>query len=99
MPDQKFSIEDPVLAFDFLTGVFKKADTLGMDEGKLIVCLPHVLNKNAAQHSPSPSSHSRSGVLVCWPYAIQYMIHTYTTTKFIRCGNFEDGSKKDRDLC
>ena len=84
MRDHKFSGEDPVLVLDFLTRVVEEADTLGMSEGQLIVCLPHLLTKKAAQHFRSASSHSRSGGLVCWPDAVQYLLRTYATEQAIR---------------
>lgn len=84
MRDHKFSSEDPVSVFDFLTRVVKEAYTLGMSEGQLIVCLPHLLTTNVAQHFRSASSNSRSGGLVCWPDAVKYLFRTYSTEQSVR---------------
>lgn len=65
MRGHKFSGEDIVLVFDFLTPFVEEADTPGMSESQLIVCLPHLLTKNVDRLFRSASSHSRSGGLVC----------------------------------
>lgn len=43
MHDHKFIGEEPVSVFDFLPRVVEESNTLGMSEGLLIVCLPHLL--------------------------------------------------------
>lgn len=49
----KFSGEDTTIIFDFLRRLVRKADLTDMDEGQLIVCLPHMLTKIAASESRS----------------------------------------------
>lgn len=97
MHHHKFSGEDPILLFDFLTPVMQEADILaediglphygsagGMSEGQLIVCPLHLLTNKAAQHYRSSSSNGRSGGMVTWPEAVQYLLRTYTTEQSIR---------------
>lgn len=54
-----------------------------MSESQLVVCLPQLLTKNAAQHFRSASSHSRYGGLVCWTDAVKYLLRTYGTEQAI----------------
>lgn len=49
MKDFQFSGEDPILVFYFLSRLAEEADTLDMNEGQIMVCLPHMLTKNAAR--------------------------------------------------
>lgn len=82
--DHKFSGENPILVFDFLTRIVEGADTLGMSEGQLIVFYPHLLTKNAAQRYRSSSNNSRPGSILCSPEAAQYIHRTYATEKDTR---------------
>lgn len=84
MSDQNFSGEDPDLVFYFLTLVVEGSSTLGMNKGKLIVCLPHLVTENGSQQFRPTSSHRSSGGLVCCPNNIQYLLRTYATEQVIR---------------
>lgn len=44
MKEFKFSTEDPILVFEVLTCLDQEGDALDMNEGQVMVCLPHVLN-------------------------------------------------------
>lgn len=55
-----------------------------MSEEQRIVCLSHILNKNAAQNSRSASRHSFSDGLVCWTVDVQYVLRIYATEQDIR---------------
>ena len=76
MKEYKFSGEDPILIFDFLSRLVEEADTNGMSEGQLMVCLPHMLTTKAAQQYRSASNSSRSNGLKYWPVAVQYLLRT-----------------------
>lgn len=66
MRDHRFSGEDYVFVFDFLTRVVEEADTFGMNEKQLIVFLLDLLTKNAAHYFRSTSGHSCSRGMVCY---------------------------------
>ena len=84
MKEHKFSGEDPILVFDFLSRLVEEADTNGMSEGQLIVCLPHLLTKTAAHQYRAASNSSRSSGVRYWPEAVQYLLRTYATETAIR---------------
>lgn len=84
MKENKFTGEDPILIFDFLSRTVEEADTLAMNEGQLVTCLPHLLTKTAAQQYRSIASRSRSGTLTKWPEAVQYLLRTYATDRAIQ---------------
>ena len=84
MRDHKVSGEDPISVFDLFTRIVEEADTLAMSEGQLIVCLPHLLTKNAAQNYRYSSNNSGSGNTLRWPEAVQYLLRTYATEQAIR---------------
>jgi len=79
MKEYKFSGEHAILIFDFLSRLVEEADTNGMSEGQLMVCLPHMLTKTAAQQYRAASNSSRSSGLKYWPEAVQYLLRTYAT--------------------
>jgi len=45
--ESKFSGQDPILIFDFLTRMVEECDTLGMSEAQSFMALPHFLSDNA----------------------------------------------------
>lgn len=45
--DRKFSGEDPIVCFDFLTWLVEEANTFDISEGQLMVLLPHILSGSA----------------------------------------------------
>lgn len=49
MRDHKFPEEYLRLIFHFLSRLVEEADDIGMLEGHLIVCLPHLLTKTAGK--------------------------------------------------
>lgn len=40
---------DPILIIEFLSCLVEEAKIVNMSEGQLMVCLPHMLTKNAAR--------------------------------------------------
>ena len=84
MREYKFSGEDPILIFDFLSRLVEEADTNSMTEGQLMVCLPHMLTKSAAKQYRAACNSSRSAGLKYWPEAVQYLLRTYATETAIR---------------
>ena len=84
MREHKFDGEDPILIFDFLSRAVEEADTLAMNEGQLVICLPHLLTKTAAQRYRSIASRSRDGKMTRWPEAVQYLLRTYGTDRCIQ---------------
>ena len=47
MREQKFSGEYSIFVFDFLSREVEDADVLGMNEGQMVTCLPHLLRHTA----------------------------------------------------
>ena len=84
MREHKFDGEDPILIFDFLSRAVEEADTLAMNEGQLVICLPHLLTKTAAQRYRSIASRSRDGKMTRCPEAVQYLLRTYGTDRCIQ---------------
>ena len=84
MKEHKFSGEDAILVFDFLSRVVEEADVLGMNEGQLVTCFPHLLTKRAAQAYRAIASRGRGGSLTKWPEAVQYFLRTYGTDRAIQ---------------
>lgn len=75
----KFSREDAILIFDFLSLLLQEAYTLNMNEWQLILCLPECWKKSAArEYCSSPSGNGTDG-LPYWPEAVQYFLRTYAT--------------------
>lgn len=62
------------MVFDFLTRVVEEVKKIGMKEGKLIVCLPHLLTRTVAHHFGFVSRRNHSPGYFCWPDAVQYLI-------------------------
>lgn len=48
--DQRFSVEDPILIFEFLTRIVKEADTLDISKIQLVVLLFHLLAVSAGDY-------------------------------------------------
>lgn len=84
LKDHKFSGEDPIMVFDFLTRFVEEADTIGMSEGQAFVALPHFLTGTASQQFRASKNSSRSGGVSSWPEAVQYFIRTYATPATLR---------------
>ena len=84
MKEHKFSGEDPILVFDFLGRTVEEADTLAMNEGQLVICLPHLLTKTAAERYRSIAPRARGGQMTRWPEAVQYLLRTYGTDREIQ---------------
>ena len=82
--DSKFSGEDPILIFDFLSRFVEEADTLTMSEAQAFMALPQFLTGTARMQYRAARSGSRSGGLACWPEAVQYLLRTYATQGAIR---------------
>lgn len=66
MNDLKFSGEDQILFFDYLSRLVKEAEALYMNGGQLMVCTPHMLTKTAAHEYLSSSSENRIQRLPYW---------------------------------
>lgn len=58
--DRKFSGEDLILIFDFLTRLVEEADTLKVITDQLMVLLTHLITGNAGDQYRSASNGSRS---------------------------------------
>ena len=84
MREQKFSGEDAILVFDFLSRVVEEADVLGMKEGQIVTCFPHLVTKRAAQTYRAIASRGRGGSLTKWPEAVQYFLRTYGTDRSVQ---------------
>ena len=63
MREQKFSGEDYILVFDFLSRVVKETDMLGVYEGQMVTCLPHLLTNRVAKAYRAIASRGRGGRL------------------------------------
>lgn len=59
MVNHTFSGDDAVFVLYFHDRVAEESDTLGMNEWKLIVWLPHLQTKNASHNFRSASTASR----------------------------------------
>lgn len=70
MEDFKCSGEDTILMLDSLSRLIKEADTLDMNEGKIIVCLPHMWTITATREYRSSASVNRTDGLEYWPEAV-----------------------------
>ena len=82
--EHKFSGQDPVLVFDFLTRFTEEADLNRMSEAQAFISLPRYLTGNAEYQYRATRYGSRSGGVTCWPEAIQYFLTTYATPTAIR---------------
>ena len=84
MKDYRFSGEDPILIFDFLSRMVEECDILGLTEAQAYVVLPQFLTGKAAKQFRSTRNGARSGGVSCWPEAIQSLLRTYATPAAIR---------------
>lgn len=84
MKEFKFSGEDLILVFDFLSHLVEEADSIDINEGQLMVYIPHMLNKTATRKYRSNSSENRANVLEYWSEAMQYFLRAYSTDSAIR---------------
>ena len=82
--DFKFSGQDPILIFDFLTRITEEADINQMTEAQAFVALPRFLSGFAEVQFRSTRSGSCTGGVRCWPEAVQYLLSTYATPAAIR---------------
>ena len=79
MREHKFSGDDSILIFDFLSHVVEKADLLCINDGQLITCLPHLLTDHASKDYRVIASPGRGRRLMRWLEALQYFLRTYGT--------------------
>ena len=82
--ESKFSGQDPILIFNFLTRMVEECDTLGMSEAQAFMALPHLLSDNARTQFRAMQSGSRTSGVTCWPEGVQYILRTYATPAAIR---------------
>lgn len=80
----KFSAEDPIMVFDFLTRFVEEADTLGVSEAHAFLILPKLLIGRAERHLRSIRNGARSGGVKCWPEVVNHFLRTYATPAAIR---------------
>ena len=67
MKDYRFSGEDPILIFDFLSRMVEECDILGLTEAQEYVVLLQFLMGKAAKKFRSTRNGARSGGVSCWP--------------------------------
>lgn len=84
MKDLKFSGQYLILIFDFLSRLLKEAETVEINEGQLMVCIPYMLTKTASRDYNSSSSGNRTYGISYWPEAVKYFLRMYATDTAIR---------------
>lgn len=74
MKDFTFTGGDLILILAYLSRLVEEADMRGMNEGKLMVCLPLMLAKNTECGFRSSSSGNRTNGLAYWPKSVEYFL-------------------------
>ena len=81
--ESKFSGQDQIQIFDFLTKMVEECETVGMIEAQAFMDLPHFLSNNAWIQYRAMQSGSRSSGVTCWLEGVQYLLRTYATPEAI----------------
>lgn len=84
--NRKFSGEELILIFDFLTKPVEEANTLEISAGQLMALLLHFLTGGSTDHYREAANGPRSGnvgSIVHWPEAVQHLLRTYETKQAI----------------
>lgn len=76
MKDFKFSEEDLINIFDFLSRLVEAGNKLDMNELQVMVFLPYLFTNTAAREYRSNSSGDRTDGLVYWPETVQHFLCT-----------------------
>lgn len=79
MKDFKFSGQKSILIFGFLSSLVEEARALEINEGQLIICLPHRLTKTTAGEYRSTTRGNHPGGLSYMPEAVKYFLRLYVT--------------------
>lgn len=82
--DNKFSGDDPVMIFNFLTRFVEEAEILGISEGQEFLTLPSFITKHSLRQYRASKRGARSGGITCWPEAIQHFLRTFVNPSAIR---------------
>ncbi len=80
----KFSGEDPILIFSFLTRLVEEADLNGLNEAQLYASLPRFLGGTAEVQFRASRGGNRTHGVGTWPEAVQYLLTTYATPTAMR---------------
>lgn len=77
--ESKFSGQDPILLFAFLTRFTEEADLNGLTEAQALVALPRFLEGSASLDFQTAQSSGRTGGVNSWPEAVSFLLTTYAT--------------------
>lgn len=79
MKEHRFSGEEPVMIFDFLSLFDEESGILGITEAKEYISLPQFLTGKVTKQFWSKRNGSSSGGATWWPETIQSFLRTYDT--------------------
>lgn len=84
LDEWKFAGTDQIVVLDFLTRFTEEADLNSLTEGQAFISLPRFLSGEAEIQYRASRNGARSGVVSCWPEAVQHLLTSYATPSAIR---------------